>query len=559
MKRKIFKNASLLVVLAVVFTFVAMNIIMYEKTLSEMKTSVRTECRYMKSVLDQLGETYLTSEIGDITPSRLTLINQEGKVLFETMEPADMMTDHGDRPEFRDALEYGTGSDLRSSRTFNEQVYYYAMRLEDGNVIRVARNTDTVLRSMETGFLLIVGLLGIFGTLAVILVNKTAKRLIEPINRLNLEQPLESVVYEELSPLLLRIDQQNKQIREQMMRQKQNQEEYLAITEYMKDGLVVTNRKVVLSINRAAQKLFDVTQEECVNHDIITVSRNEEVKAAFEAALSGEGDERVVDIQGRTYQLLANPVRAGKAKVTGVVILILDITEKQQAENMRREFSANVSHELKTPLMSISGYAEIIENGLVKSGDIQNFAGRIHDEASRLTTLVEDIIKLSRLDENDDHLPMEEVDLLDVAQDVESRLGLKAEEANIQLKIQGETAVITGVYQVLYEMIYNLCDNAIKYNSPGGFVCIFIEKSPGGRVEVKVQDDGIGITNEDQGRIFERFYRVDKSHSRETGGTGLGLSIVKHGAILHDAKITLESALGRGTTISILFQDASGG
>lgn len=556
MKKKIFKNASLLVVLAVVFTFVAMNIIMYKRTLSEMKTSVRTECRYMKSVLDQLGETYLTSEIGDITPSRLTLIDREGKVLFESMEPADMMADHGDRPEFRNALEYGTGSDLRSSRTFNEQVYYYAMRLEDGNVIRVSRNTDTVLRSMESGFLLIVGLLGIFGTLAVVLANKTAKRLIEPINRLDLEQPLESVVYEELSPLLVRIDQQNKQIRVQMTQLKQNQEEYLAITEYMKDGLVVTNRKVVLSINRAAQKLFDVTQEECVNHDIITVSRNEEVKAAFEAALSGEADERVVDIQGRTYQLLANPVRAGETKVTGVVILILDITEKLQAENMRREFSANVSHELKTPLMSISGYAEIIENGLVRTEDIQKFAGRIHDEASRLTTLVEDIIKLSRLDENDDHLPMEDVDLLEVAKDVEIRLGLKAEDAGIQLKIRGKTAVITGVYQVLYEMIYNLCDNAIKYNSPGGFVCISIKKSPGGKLEMKVRDDGIGIANEDQGRIFERFYRVDKSHSRETGGTGLGLSIVKHGAILHDAKITLESALGKGTTITILFQDA---
>ena len=354
----------------------------------------------------------------------------------------------------------------------------------------------------------------------------------------------------------MRIDQQNKQIRVQMTQLKQNQEEYLAITEYMKDGLVVTNRKVVLSINRAAQKLFDVTQEECVNHDIITVSRNEEVKAAFEAALSGEADERVVDIQGRTYQLLANPVRAGETKVTGVVILILDITEKLQAENMRREFSANVSHELKTPLMSISGYAEIIENGLVRTEDIQKFAGRIHDEASRLTTLVEDIIKLSRLDENDDHLPMEDVDLLEVAKDVENRLGLKAEDAGIQLKIRGKTAVITGVYQVLYEMIYNLCDNAIKYNSPGGFVCISIKKSPGGKLEMKVRDDGIGIANEDQGRIFERFYRVDKSHSRETGGTGLGLSIVKHGAILHDAKITLESALGKGTTITILFQDA---
>lgn len=553
MKSKIFKNASLLVVLSVLFTFLAMNVMMYNKTLSEMKTSVQTECRYMKSVLDQLGEGYLSSEIGDITPSRLTLIDIEGKVLFESMEPADRMEGHGDRPEFREALKYGTGSDLRSSKTLNEQVYYYALRLEDGKVIRVARNTDTVLRSMESGLLLILGMLGIFGTLAVVLANKTAKRLIEPINRLDLEHPLDSPVYEELSPLLVRIDQQNLQIQEQMGQLKQNQEEYLAITEYMKDGLIVTNRKVVLSINRAAQKLFDVTQEECVNHDIITVSRNEEVRASFKAAISGEADERVVDIQGRTYQLLANPVRAGEAGVTGVVILILDITEKFEAEMMRREFSANVSHELKTPLMSISGYAEIIENGIARSEDIQKFAGRIHSEASRLSSLVEDIIKLSRLDENDDHLPLEEVDLLGVAKDVENRLALKAGESGIQLKVQGEEAKITGVYQVLYEMVYNLCDNAVKYNRSGGFVHVSVKRNQDGMVEVNIADNGIGISSEDQERIFERFYRVDKSHSRETGGTGLGLSIVKHGAILHDAKINLKSELGKGTKITIIF------
>lgn len=553
MKRKIFKHTGLLVVLAVLFTFLMMNIVLYDRTSRDMKDSVRTECRNLKSVLDQVGEDYLTPEKGDLTSSRLTLIDEEGKVLFESLEPADRMEDHGDRPEFRQALSTGTGSDLRASKTFHEQVYYYAMRLEDGNVIRVSRSTDTVFKNMESGFLLVLGLLALFGTLALIFVNRTAKRLIEPINHLDLEHPMDSVVYEELSPLLVRIEQQNRQIQEQMSMLKRSQEEYLAITEYMKDGLIVTNRKVVLSINRAAQNLFDVTQGECVNHDIITVSRNEKLRDAFQAALAGDSEDLLMDIQGRTYQLLANPVRAGEAKVTGVVILILDITERQKAEMMRKEFSANVSHELKTPLMSISGYAEIIENGMVKSGDIREFAGRIHSEANRLTSLVEDIIKLSRLDEQEKSLSMEKVDLLEIAKEVERRLILKADKAHVRMEIRGEKAVVTGNYQVLYEMIFNLCDNALKYNHPGGFVEVCILTKSGGKTEIRVRDNGIGIAKEDQERIFERFYRVDKSHSRETGGTGLGLSIVKHGAILHDAKIHMKSALGKGTTVSLIF------
>lgn len=553
MKRKIFKNASILMVLSVLLTFLIMSMVMYNKTMDEMKTSVRTECGYIKNAIETSGQEYLTQEVCDVSPSRLTLIDQDGQVVFESAETAEELENHANRPEVREAREKGEGSDLRSSQTLQEQTYYYAMSMSDGSVIRVARTTDTVLKSVESGFLLMLVLIVVIGAISVILVNKTAKRLIEPINRLDLGNPLESVEYEELSPLLTRIDQQNKQIREQMAQLKQNQEEYLAITEYMKDGLIVTNRHVVLSINRAAQKLFHVTLEECINHDIITVSRNEALKESFQIARSGEPDERLVTIQGRTYQLLANPVRAGEVKVTGVVILILDVTEKQKAEMMRREFSANVSHELKTPLMSISGYAEIIENGMVRPGDIQNFAGRIHSEASRLTSLVEDIIKLSRLDENDGSMPKEEVNLLAVAKEVEARLMFRAKEQKIALDVQGEPAMVQGVHQILYEMIYNLCDNAIKYNNPGGYVHVSVLAQHGGRVDVCVEDNGIGIAPEDQERIFERFYRVDKSHSRETGGTGLGLSIVKHGAMLHDAKITLESTLEKGSKITISF------
>ncbi|QOV19580.1 PAS domain S-box protein [Blautia liquoris] len=553
MKKKILKNTGLLVVLSILFTFVIMNIIMYERSLSEMKTTIQSECKNLKNILDQAGEEYLTQEISDLTSSRLTLIRRDGTVLYESMEPVDLMNDHDNRPEFREALKEGRGSDLRSSETLNEQGYYYAMMLENGDVIRVSRNIDTVVKSMLSGIVIVLVLLMILGILALILVNRMAARLIEPINQLDLEDPTRNIAYEELSPLLVRIDRQNTKIREQMDQLRQNQEEYLAITEYMKDGLIVTNNKVVLSINRAAQELFDVTQEDCVNHDIITVGRNEAVKRAFLAALSGKSDERTADISGRTYQLLANPVRAEKEDVTGVVLLILDITEKQRAEMMRKEFSANVSHELKSPLMSISGYAELIENGVAKPEDVKKFAGIIHSEAARLTSLVEDIIKLSRLDEKSEQLSMEDVDLFEVACEVKDHLELKAEQQRIDIGLCGNHVIITGVHQVLYEMIYNLCENAIKYNHAGGHVWINVYSEGLKGAVIAVKDDGIGIDKSEQGRIFERFYRVDKSHSRETGGTGLGLSIVKHGALLHNAKIQVESEIGRGAEIRVYF------
>lgn len=553
MKRRIFRNASILVVLSVLVTFIVIDLFMYNKTYEEMKVSVRTECGYIKLAVDQFGEDYLTQDVYNVSPSRITVIGEDGTVLRESAEPAGQLENHSDRPEVAEALKTGIGSDTRYSQTLDEQTYYYAVRLEDGNILRVARTTDTVLKSMESGLLLMLLLIVLIGVLAVVLAGKTAKRLVRPLNEMNLEYPLENVAYEELSPLLVRIDQQNKKIQEQVRQLKQSQEEYLAITEYMKDGLIVTNRNAVLSINRAAQNLFGVTQEECVNHDIITVSRNEEMKKALQSALAGNYEERLLELNGRIYQLLANPVRVSQREISGAVILILDITEKQKAETMRREFSANVSHELKTPLMSISGYAEIIENGMVRPQDISNFAGRIHSEASRLTSLVEDIIKLSRLDEADGSLPVEEVELHALAKEVENRLTMRAKKTDITLSVLGEPITIRGVRQVLYEMIYNLCDNAIKYNNSGGYVKIWTKIRPDGWAEVAVEDNGIGIEKEHQERIFERFYRVDKSHSRETGGTGLGLSIVKHGALLHDAKLQLESEYGKGTVVRLIF------
>lgn len=553
MKNKILISTSLLVAASILFTFILMNIVVYFKTIDEMKRSVKDECGYVKNLIDKYGDTYLTKELGEISRSRLTLVDAKGEVLFDSQENLGEQENHLDRPEVKQAIQNGEGSSIRTSETLEQKMFYYAMKTNDGKIIRVCRTTGSVLNRIYSGFTVIGVLLAVFLLLVAFVIDRTAKRIVRPINEWDLNEPLENPAYEELSPLLVRISQQNDQIKAQMKQLKQNQEEYLAITAHMKDGLIVTNREVVLSINQAAQHLFSVSGEECINHDIITVSRNEELRDAFQIALRGETGERMIHIGDRFYQLLANPVRIKDQKVTGTVILILDITERQEAEMLRKEFTANVSHELKTPLMSISGYAEIMKNGIVKAKDIPVFAGRIYSEASRLSELVEDIINLSRLDENSAGLTKENINLLEMIVEIEQCLLMKAAGMGVELRTSGESVVIYGVYQVIYEVIYNLCDNAIKYNKPSGHVKMLVEKKGEYEVIVEIEDSGIGIPEEEQDRIFERFYRVDKSHSRKTGGTGLGLSIVKHGAALHDARITMSSKVGIGTTIKLIF------
>ena len=554
MRKRIFRNTALLVIAAILLTFLAMSMVMYDRTYKEMSVKVEDECQYLKAFIDQSGTDALTGEIARISNSRITLINADGTVVFESEEPAGQMENHAKRKEFQEALKTGVGTDSRSSATLSERTYYYAMKLNNGMVIRVANTADSVWKTLASGLgialLLIVALVAASLIYARVMTNK----IVKPINHLDLEHPMENDrAYEEISPLLSRINRQNRQIEEQMEKLQQNQEEYMAITENMKDGLIVTNRTAVLAINRSAQRLFGVTQEECVNHDIITVNRNQVLKEALEEALAGKESEKLLELGDRYYQLLANPVRVS-AEISGAVILVLDVTEKQQAEQIRREFSANVSHELKTPLMSISGYAEIIENGMVRKEDIPGFAGRIHAEASRLSNLVEDIIRLSRLDEADGSMPTEETDLLEICEEVKKHLEMSAKEKGIRLELEGDRCPIDGVRQVLYEMVYNLCDNAIKYNKKGGSVSMNVKREDDSLV-LTVADTGIGIAREDQERIFERFYRVDKSHSKETGGTGLGLSIVKHAALLHHGKIQLESTPGVGTRIEIRFPE----
>lgn len=562
MKKKIFSNASVLIIVSVVLSFAVTGFFLYGRILTNMKTTVGEECRFLANAMEAAqGDAAYLKKLCEGIESRVTFIDGTGQVIFESQASGEALDNHGDRPEVIEAAGDGTGSDVRYSDTLAKQTFYYAMKLSDGSVLRVARTTDSVLKNMASGFgAMAVTTLAII-VLAVVLAKKTAKRMVEPLNNLNLNEPLENKIYEELEPLLVRLDKQNKKISEQMERLRQNQEEYLAITEHMKDGLIVMNREVVLSINTAATKLFEVRREECVGHSIVTVSRNEALKAVLASVFAGNDTQRPADIHGRAYHIFGNPVLDSAGNVTGAVIFILDVTEKQKAEMMRREFSANVSHELKTPLMSISGYAEIMKNGLVRPEDMKNFAGRIFDEASRLSTLVGDIIKLSRLDEADGTLPTETVDLYEMACETKEQLFMSAEKNHITVEVSGSSARMTGVPQVLGEMLYNLCDNAIKYNRPGGHVWMDV-RCDGDCVVLKVADDGIGIAKEHQERIFERFYRVDKSHSKETGGTGLGLSIVKHGAMLHNASIDIESTPGQGTRLKFIFpkgQQCKGG
>ena len=443
MKKKILSHTSVMIVLTVILTFIAASFVMYDKFNSTMKKGVRDEAEYVKVGIEEVGEEYLNGNVGKTTDTRITLTDSEGNVLYDNEAEASKLPNHSNRPEFIQAMEDGQGEIVRYSETLSHQTFYYAVRLNDGRILRLAKTTDSVFHTLLSSFIWLGLLMLLIILVEIVLVQRQTKSLIEPVNNLDLEHPLSNVCYEELRPLLMRVDQQNKQIASQL----------------------------------------------------------EELK---------------------------------------------------KTEAVRREFSANVSHELKTPLMSISGYAELMMNGMVPGDKIQEFSGRIYHEASRLSTLVTDIIQLSRLDEKDSDMPFEPVDLYELSEDIVLHLDSAASKKNIQLQLEGASVSVEGVRQVLYEMLYNIADNAVRYTNKDGIVKIFVGQR-GSHPYYRVEDNGIGIPKEEQKRIFERFYRVDKSHSRETGGTGLGLSIVKHGAILHNAEIVLDSEPGQGTKMELVF------
>lgn len=552
MRQKILNQVAVLLLGSVFITFLVVSLVMYNKFTGYMQTSVQEETEYIKVALEENVSADVLKTMGALAENnRITLLNQEGKVLYDSFGDETHMENHKDRPEIADAAAHGTGEKLRYSSTLSKQTYYYAVRLKDGRILRLSQSISTILIFLSSSITLI-GIL-VFGIIlaAFFVIWKQTAKWVEPLNTLDLEHPLKNVEYEELRPLLYRVDQQNKQISRQMQELRERHEEYLAITENMKDGLLITSQTEVLSMNKAAQELFLVNKKECIQKPISRVSENPQLKKSLEQALQGVYDESVLEMNGRSYQILANPVKIS-GKPYGAVILIWDITEKKEVEQMRREFSANVSHELKTPLMSISGYAELIQRGMVQEKDVPEFAGRIYQEAKRLSALIADIIQLSQLEEENKELPMEEVNIFQMTLEIQNKLEVEAATRNVKLLVEGEDIFVWGVNHILYEMFYNLIDNGIKYNKENGQVKIRIFQEKDG-ICWEVCDNGIGIAREHMERIYERFYRVDKSHSRQTGGTGLGLSIVKHGAYVHGAVIHTESQPGQGTKICLTF------
>lgn len=506
------------------------------------------------ALLRGLAESEGAAGLEALSPSaaRITLIGSDGTVLFDSKADPTVMENHASREEFAEARADGTGISIRYSSTLSTQTVYYALLLRDGSVLRVAGEQaaiSSILLNLLPAFIL---LLAAAVLAASVLARRLSRAIVRPINALDLSDPLSDAAYPELSPLLTRIDRQNGTIARQFEIARQRQREFTLITDNMAEGLLVLSpSSEILSCNAAASRILHAPHD-VLRRSVYDLNREPPFRAAVETALSGAHAEEQLTIGEGHYQLIASPVQQDK-EVRGAVLLLIDVTERAEREQLRREFSANVSHELKTPLTSISGFAEIVRDGLVEPEDIPRFAGRIYDEAQRLIALVSDIIRLSRLDEGQLTGQTDPVELRALCADVAARLTPAAEQAGVHLDLYGDPVWIDGVPTILDEMIYNLCENAVKYNKPGGSVRISLSASGGG-VQLTVADTGIGIPYADQPRVFERFYRVDKSHSKEIGGTGLGLSIVKHGAALHGAHIELDSAVGVGTTITLTFR-----
>lgn len=482
---------------------------------------------------------------------RLTWIDTDGTVLYDTETGNEKLENHKDRAEVKTAFEKGIGESTRYSATLMEKTRYYAKRLEDGTVLRISAKYATtgllVLGILQPIIFIIIGALILSGVLA----SRLSKRIVEPLNNLDLERPLENETYEEISPLLNRINRQSGEISKQLRRLEEKTDEFNQITESMKEGLVLLDNKgIVLSINPAARNIFGSDTQGAVGHDFLRLDRSRTLSAAIEKTFEEGHSEIRVERMGREYQLDISRIESA-GKELGAVMLAFDITEQEYAERNRREFTANVSHELKTPLQGIIGSADLIETGMVKPEDMPRFIGHIRKEATRLVALIEDIIRLSQLDEGNE-LPCEEFDLMDIAEEVGQNLESAAGARDITLSLSGRNAIMYGVRRLMYEIVYNLCDNAIKYNLPGGKVEIMVDRKDEEAV-LCVKDNGIGIAPEHQDRVFERFYRVDKSHSKSSGGTGLGLSIVKHAVQYHHGKLELKSEIGKGTEITVHF------
>ena len=551
MRKKIFKNMCLLALVTILLSSLLVTIVYYANSDARMKSEVREETRFVRGAVELSGQDYLATV--ENTANRITLIDTDGTVLYDNQADPATMENHSDREEFQEASTAGAGEATRISDTIAEQTFYYAVKLQNGQVLRVAATTDSVFAAVLAVLPWIFGVEVLVAVCTVLFSNFLTKKIVAPINRLDLDHPADNEIYDELSPLLGKISRQNEVIAQQIKSLREKQEEFTSITENMSEGfLVLDNNTDILSYNTSALRLLGAETVPAESHvSALALNRSAGFRSAVDGALAGKRSEQLVRQGGRCCQVMANPVlRDGE--VEGAVVVILDITEREERENLRREFTANVSHELKTPLTSISGFAEIIKNGIVKPEDIPRFAGNIYEESQRLVTLVDDILNLSRLDEADVQLEREDFDLSSLARDVAGRLKASAKKNGVVITVIGDKAEINGVKSIVDEMVFNLVDNAVKYNKQNGRVTVTVDSSSDGTA-LTVTDTGIGIPQADVDRVFERFYRVDKSHSKEIGGTGLGLSIVKHGAAFHNAKVSLQSTEGEGTTVRLVF------
>ena len=548
MTKKIFQSILLVAGCVLLASLLIIMGFLYDYFGGVEENQLRDELSLAAAAVEDGGTDYLSRLTAD--RCRLTWIAADGSVLYDTKTNAESLENHASRAEVSQALATGTGESTRYSSTLMEKTMYYAQRLDDGTVLRISISRATV-GMIAVGMiqpLLIVLIVALI--LSGLLARRLSRRIVDPLNSLDLEHPLDNDAYEELSPLLKRIHRQHVEIQMQLRELREKTDEFTQITGSMREGLVLLDEHgSILSISAAAQALFGADAQ-CVGRDFLTIERSHEISAAIQAAAADGHSEVRAERAGRVYQFDISRITSD-GKFLGTVILAFDITEQEFAERNRREFTANVSPELKTPLQGIIGSAELIENGMVKPEDLPRFVGHIHAEAARLVTLIDDIIRLSQLDEGD-AMPTEPVDLLAVSQEAAENLHDAAAARNVTVSVTGQPAVLPGVRRLIYEIVYNLCDNAIKYNRDGGRVDVTVAADAGGS-SITVADTGIGIAPEHQARVFERFYRVDKSHSKASGGTGLGLSIVKHAVQYHHGRIELESTPGTGTTIRVVF------
>jgi two-component system phosphate regulon sensor histidine kinase PhoR len=554
MNKKIFRSSLLTVCLVLAATIALIMGLLFHFFEKQIQKELANEAGFLAHALENEGAGYFDSFDNKNNRlagnNRITWIDENGTVLFDSRADVSELDNHADRDEIKTAMKEGKGMSTRYSKTLTEKTVNYAIRLSDGSILRVSTEQYTVVTILMGMLQPILFIMFVALILTLVLSARVSKAIIEPINKLDLEIPENNDTYEELTPLLRKIADQKETIGEQLADARKKQKEFNLITENMSEGFLVIDADAnLLTYNSAALNLLEITPP--ADRSVLLFCRAKEFRGVISDVLSGIKAENTMVREERSYSLIANPVYE-KESVIGAVVVILDITEREKRDMLRREFTANVSHELKTPLTSISGFAELMKAGDVLENDVTDFSKSIYDEAQRLITLVNDIIKISELDGQSIPYEKETVDLYELSKEVIRRLEKEADKKNITFHLIGGRAEIIGVHKILEEMLYNLCDNAIKYNKENGTVDVLVNQTGDG-VNVIVRDTGIGIPISHQDRVFERFYRVDKSHSKKVGGTGLGLAIVKHGALYHHAKLSLESTVDVGTVVTIAF------